>query len=226
MPNIGKKNIDILEKMVDQEINKVDSWMRHNRLSLNYSKTVYMIFSSDKKQSSSFRVQIGSHLINRVNSTKYLGMHLDNKLNWDTHISKLESKLSCYSGIFFVEFESTWAQMNLRWYISALYPPILSTPSLHLMISSNTELMLILNRWAVKKHLASNSTAKILPSVNSETKHSVQATTYTLTTTCQKQNAHVSVLILYVGMLFLFWIYGCWCSSAKCASHLNVDEWL
>ena len=87
--------------MVDQEIKKVDSWMPHNKLSLNYSKTVYMIFNLDKKQSSQFRVQIGNHLINRVNSTKYLGMHSDNKLNWDTHISKLESKLSCYSGIFY-----------------------------------------------------------------------------------------------------------------------------
>jgi len=82
--------------MVDQEINKVDSWMCHNKLSLNHSKTVYMIFNSNKKQSSPFKVQIGSHLLNRVNSTKYLGKHLDNKLNWDTHISKLESKLSCY----------------------------------------------------------------------------------------------------------------------------------
>ena len=97
----ANKNIDILEKMVDQEINKVDSWMRHNKLTLNYSKTVYMIFNSDKKQSSPFRVQIGSHLINKLNSTKYLGMHFDNKLNWGTHISKLESKLSCYSGIFY-----------------------------------------------------------------------------------------------------------------------------
>jgi len=43
-----------LEKMVDQEINKVDSWMRHNKLSLNYSKTVYMICNSDKMQSSPF----------------------------------------------------------------------------------------------------------------------------------------------------------------------------
>jgi len=100
------------------------------------------------------------------------------------------------------------------------------SPSLHLMISSNTAWMLIINRWAVTKYLASNSTAKILPSVNSEKKLSVQATTYTWTTNCQKQNAYVSILILYVGMLFLFWIYGCWCSSAKCASHLNVDEWL
>jgi len=86
--------------MVDQEINKVDSWMRHNKLSLNYSKTVYMLFNSDKKQSSPFRVQIGSNLINRVNSTKYLVIRLDNELNWGAHISKLESKLSCYPGIF------------------------------------------------------------------------------------------------------------------------------
>jgi len=98
---LANKNIDILEKMVDQEIKEVDSWMHHNKLSLNYSKIVYMIFNSDKKQSSPFRVQIGSHLINRADSTKYLGMHLDNKLNWDKHISKLESKLSCYSGIFY-----------------------------------------------------------------------------------------------------------------------------
>jgi len=97
---LANKYIDILEKMVEQKINKVDSWMRHNKLSLNYSKTVYMIFNSDK-ESSPFRVQIGSHLINTVSSTKYLGMHLDNKLNWDTRISKLESKLSCYSGIFY-----------------------------------------------------------------------------------------------------------------------------
>ena len=38
------------------------------------------------------------------------------------------------------------------------------------MTSSNTELMLIIDRWAVAKYLTTNSTAKILPSVNSETK--------------------------------------------------------
>jgi len=37
----------------------------------------------------------------------------------------------------------------------------------------------IINRWAVTKYLTTNSTAKILPSVNSETKRSLQATPYT-----------------------------------------------
>jgi len=47
---LANKNFDILEKMVHQEINEVDSWMLHNKLSLNYSKTVYMIFNSDKNE--------------------------------------------------------------------------------------------------------------------------------------------------------------------------------
>ena len=38
-------------------------------------------------------------------------------------------------------------------------------PLLHLMISSNTELMLIVNRWAVAKCLTTNSAAGILPSM-------------------------------------------------------------
>ena len=80
--------------------------MRHNKLSLNYSKTVYMILNSDKKQGSSFTVQIGSHVINRVNSTKYLGMHLYNKLNWDTHISSLKASFLAIL-VYFIEFENT-----------------------------------------------------------------------------------------------------------------------
>jgi len=63
--------------------------------------------------------------------------------------------------------------------------------SLHLMISSNTELMLIINKWAVAKYLTTNSTAKILPSVNSEVTRPMQATIYTWITNCQRQNVYV-----------------------------------
>jgi len=65
-----------------------------------------MIFNSDKKQRSPFRVQIGSHLINRVSSTKYLGMHLDNK---QTGIHIFQSLKASFLAIlvYFIEFEST-----------------------------------------------------------------------------------------------------------------------
>jgi len=81
--------------------------------------------------------------------------------------------------------------------------------------------MLIKNRWAVAKYLTTNCTEKILPSVNSETKHPMQAIIYTWISNCQKQNTYASVLILYVGMLFLFWIYGCWRSKVTFQSKLR-----
>jgi len=57
------------------------------------------------------------------------------------------------------------------------------------MISSNTELMLIIHRWAVAKYLTTNSTARILSFVNSETKRPMQVTIYTWITNFPKQNA-------------------------------------
>jgi len=60
-----------------------------------------------------------------------------------------------------------------------------------------------MNRWAVEICLASNSTEKIFASVTSGIKHSMQTTTYTWTTNCQKRNAYVSVIILPVGMFLL-----------------------
>ena len=76
-------------------------------------------------------------------------------------------------------------------------------------------------------NLTSNYTTKILPSTNSEIKHSMQATTYIWTANCQKQNAYIRVLVLYVGMLYLFWITWLLAQQGKkCASHLNLNELL
>jgi len=64
------------------------------------------------------------------------------------------------------------------------------------------------------KYLTSNSTAKNSPSVNSEKKFNVSDYLHLNNKLPEAKCIH-KVLILYVGMLFLFWTYGCWCSSAK-----------
>ena len=40
-----------------------------------------------------------SVIIKQVSETKFLGITIDNKLSWDTHINKLSKKLSCATGI-------------------------------------------------------------------------------------------------------------------------------
>ena len=46
-----------------------------------------------------FDVKIGDEIIKQVSETKFLGITIDNKLSWDTHINKLSKKLSCATGI-------------------------------------------------------------------------------------------------------------------------------
>jgi len=55
----------------------------------------------------------------------------------------------------------------------------LKTTEKWVTVTSPDDLDVDFKRMGCDKDLASNSTAKILPSVNSETKHSVPATTYT-----------------------------------------------
>jgi hypothetical protein len=71
------------------EINKLHKWFSLNRLSLNISKTNYIIFRTTNKiiPENEIPVKIGNIVIERVNTTKFLGVHLDDTLNWKTHIN-------------------------------------------------------------------------------------------------------------------------------------------
>ena len=39
------KNLDTLEKRVNSELKLIDDWLQNYKLSLNYSKTCYLLFS-------------------------------------------------------------------------------------------------------------------------------------------------------------------------------------
>ena len=45
------------------------------------------------------QLKLGDSLINRVSTTKFLGVWLDDQLNWKTHLNKLLSKLKCGLGM-------------------------------------------------------------------------------------------------------------------------------
>ena len=73
--------------------------MASNKLTINYSKTKFMIVRSNKLENiQSFTVSIDGNLIERVNCFKYLGVDIDDNLSWKTHIHSLESELSRLSG--------------------------------------------------------------------------------------------------------------------------------
>ena len=76
--NIFYYNIDILYKQINNELNRLHVWFNVNKLSLNISKTNYMMFSNIKSIQT-FNILINGVNIRRVCAVKYLGIYIDDK---------------------------------------------------------------------------------------------------------------------------------------------------
>ena len=77
-------------------LTKMDEWFRANKLTINMSKTKYSIFVKQNHEIPNLlnSVIVNGTKISRVSDSKYLGLVLDDKLNWSKHIDELNEKLS------------------------------------------------------------------------------------------------------------------------------------
>lgn len=84
------------------KLEKINIWLIYNRLSLNINKTVYITFGCYKNSlPNHLDISIGGHSINRVYSTKYLGVIFDSCLNWKEHVDLMHKKLRYLLFVFY-----------------------------------------------------------------------------------------------------------------------------
>ena len=95
---MADKNLNILEKRVNSELKLIDDWLQNSKLSLNYSKTCYLLFSKHPHISfnSKFSVHMNHSKIEKSNSVKYLRLLVDDKLNWSANAQYLSLQLAKY----------------------------------------------------------------------------------------------------------------------------------
>ena len=79
-------------KTVSKELDKLSSWFMANKLSLNVSKTNFMVISRKQIVNNPI-VSINSINIERVYITTFKGMHIDCQLDWNGHIKSIKIKL-------------------------------------------------------------------------------------------------------------------------------------
>ena len=89
------------EVEINTELEKVNTWLKLNKLSLNAQKTKFMIFHRHQKQIKDFNVCIDNTLIERVESFNYLGIMLNETLSWKSHIEMVGKKISKITGILY-----------------------------------------------------------------------------------------------------------------------------
>ena len=85
----------VARKQMQSDLDRVQQWCNRNRLTLNVVKTKIMTFMSDHKRKSykQFRLYMRGMLVNEVDSYKYLGTLIDNRLNGDPQYDKLTKHL-------------------------------------------------------------------------------------------------------------------------------------
>ena len=79
--------------------------MQINTLTINHKKTELILIT--KKKINKFDIKINGITIKRKNSSKYLGIIIDDKLNWKNHVQNLCSKIS----------KGSWAIANIKHFV-------------------------------------------------------------------------------------------------------------
>jgi hypothetical protein len=82
-----------------QDLDKLFEWFQFNLLTINISKTSYIIFKTKNKTIPPHNsLKINDTFIEQKTQEKYLGLRLDNHLRWDKQIAYIKNKLASLTG--------------------------------------------------------------------------------------------------------------------------------
>ena len=94
-----------IQDQVNQDLKSLSNWLKANKIALNASKTEVIIFrqrnkkilyrnSDDQLVPWNLKIKIDGKKIEPSNYVKYLGIYIDQHLDWNYHVDELSTKLS------------------------------------------------------------------------------------------------------------------------------------
>ena len=92
---LSSQNKQFLYESVNKDLHSLSEWFQTNKLSLNVSKTNYVLFNNTRVDNAdNFNLTIANKSIERKNEVKFLGLYLDSKLDWNAHIKFVRNKMN------------------------------------------------------------------------------------------------------------------------------------
>ena len=94
------KDLTLLIEAVNDDLRNLETWLKRNKIPLNVTKTHSMLICSKCKHKSiknsdeTFGLKIRDKILNIVEKIKYLGVQVDQNLDWKEHIKYVASKVS------------------------------------------------------------------------------------------------------------------------------------
>jgi hypothetical protein len=88
------KNYTSFKQKMNLALTSLDQWFTTNQLVLNITKTNVIKFTSKTAVHVPLDISFTDNVLDEVNSTKFFGIHIDNHMNWKTHIEQISHKLN------------------------------------------------------------------------------------------------------------------------------------
>ena len=95
----GKRNCRNISEIINYELERINIWMKANKLSINIEKTKYMLFYKHNKVIPDLTFKINTTTLEEVDEFPFLGLNIDCNLSWNAHIQKISSKLNRTKGV-------------------------------------------------------------------------------------------------------------------------------
>ena len=123
---IRGKDLQKMEHDLNIEIQNISLWLKANKLSLNIKKTCTMTFSNIPSVRNRINnINIDGTQLHTVSHTQFLGVIIDNKINWNEHIKYTCKKNSKSVGIFWKIKNKVNKTTLINLYYTFIYPFII-----------------------------------------------------------------------------------------------------
>ena len=98
------KDLETQVPTINRELSEVSNWFKTNKLSVNASKTNFMILGTSQMtkkydQDDSLQIILDDTKLDRVTNTKFLGVIIDENITWKQHIDATSKTISRNIGV-------------------------------------------------------------------------------------------------------------------------------
>ena len=112
------KKLNLLQTVINDEMHKVYQYCSASKLSINFTKTNYMLITSTHRKSGGLNIPN----ISRESCIKYLGIYLDEHLWLQSQVSHVNSKIAKNLGILFKLRHHLNLRILINLYYTLIYP--------------------------------------------------------------------------------------------------------
>lgn len=97
---LTSNSLKTINRQVNHDLSLISHWLKANKISLNTTKTEIIVFRPKQKQiTKHLNFRINGQKINTCSSVKYLGVILQENLEWNLHLNTLNLKLNRAIGL-------------------------------------------------------------------------------------------------------------------------------